>query len=44
MRWLERAFDEQSHSMAFLRIDPQLNPLRADTRFQHLVSRVTERQ
>jgi TolB-like protein/DNA-binding SARP family transcriptional activator/Tfp pilus assembly protein PilF len=44
MRWLERAFAEQSHSMAFLRVDPQLVPLRADPRFERLVSRVNERR
>lgn len=42
MRWLDRAFDEQSHSMAFLRVDPQLAPLRADPRFESLVRRVAE--
>ena len=44
IRWLDRAFDERSHSMAFLRVDPQLAPLRADPRFETLVRRVSERQ
>jgi tetratricopeptide (TPR) repeat protein len=44
MRWLERAFAEQSHSMAFLRVDPQLVPLRTDPRFERLVGRVTARR
>jgi TolB-like protein/Tfp pilus assembly protein PilF len=42
MRWLERAFAERSHSMAFLAVDPQLRPLRADARFQRLAARVNE--
>jgi len=40
LAWLERAFEERSHSMAFLRVDPQLNALREDTRFTALVNRV----
>jgi TolB-like protein/DNA-binding SARP family transcriptional activator/Tfp pilus assembly protein PilF len=44
LRWLERAFEERSHSMAFLRVDPQLAPLRADPRFVRLVSRVNDHQ
>ena len=40
LRWLERAFAERSHSMAFLRVDPQLQPLRAHPRFQRLVTQV----
>ena len=44
MRWLERAFSERSHSMAFLTVDPQLGPLRADARFTRLVDRVNDRK
>jgi len=44
LRWLERAFEERSHSMAFLRVDPQLAPLRADPRFVRMVSRVNDHQ
>ena len=40
MRWLERAFKERSHSMVFLRVDPQLKNLRARADFQRLVSQV----
>lgn len=40
LRWLERAVEERSHSRAFLRVDPQLAPLRGDARFQALLSRV----
>ena len=37
---LERAFEERSHSMVYLRVDPQLAPLRPHPRFAHLVERV----
>lgn len=37
---LERAFSQRSHSMVFLRVDPQLAPLRTDPRFERLVRRV----
>ena len=40
LRWLERAFAERSHSMVFLRVDPQLARLRPDPRFQRLVRQV----
>ena len=40
MEWLERAFQERSHSMVFLAVDPQLEGLREDPRFQALVERV----
>jgi serine/threonine-protein kinase len=38
--WLERARGARSHSMVFLRVDPQLRTLRADPRFDRLVRRV----
>jgi DNA-binding SARP family transcriptional activator/TolB-like protein len=37
---LERAFEQRSHSMAFLRVDPQLAPLQAHPRFQDLLRSV----
>lgn len=40
LAWLERAFEQRSHSMAFLRVDPQLAALRHDARFQDLGRRV----
>jgi TolB-like protein/DNA-binding SARP family transcriptional activator/Tfp pilus assembly protein PilF len=39
LRWLDRTVEERSHSRAFLRVDPQLAPLRSDPRFQQLVGR-----
>jgi len=38
--WLEHARDQHSHSMVFLRVDPQLARLRADPRFARLVRQV----
>lgn len=40
VRWLERAFRERAHSMAFLRVDPQLEPLRGHSGFESLLRRV----
>jgi TolB-like protein/DNA-binding SARP family transcriptional activator/Tfp pilus assembly protein PilF len=37
---LERAYDERSHSMVFIGIDPQLRPLYGAPRFERLVARV----
>jgi tetratricopeptide (TPR) repeat protein len=37
---LERAYDERSHSMVFLGIDPQLRSLHGEARFEALVRRV----
>ncbi|HEY0303572.1 MAG TPA: hypothetical protein VGC44_01310, partial [Longimicrobiales bacterium] len=36
LRWLRRARDERSHSIAFLRVDPQLKELRGDPEFDRL--------
>ena len=43
LRWLARAVEEKSHSRAFLRVDPQLRPLRGDPLFEALVARVFRR-
>lgn len=40
MRWLGRAFDSRAHAMLFLRIDPQLAPLRGEPAFEALARRV----
>ena len=37
---LERAYDERSHSMVFLGVDPQLRALHGEPRFETLVRRV----
>jgi serine/threonine protein kinase/tetratricopeptide (TPR) repeat protein len=38
--WLERAFDEQDSLLVWLRVDPRLDNLRSDPRFEDLVERV----
>jgi len=36
--WLERAYDEQSPWIGYLRIDPRVDPVRSDPRFNRLLS------
>jgi serine/threonine-protein kinase len=38
--WLEKAYDEHQPWLAYLKTDPQFDPLRADPRFADLVRRV----
>ena len=38
--WLQKAFDERSHWLVWLRLDPRWNSLRADPRFEALVLRM----
>jgi hypothetical protein len=38
--WLEKAYQEPHWYMAFLRVEPLFDPLRADPRFQELVRRM----
>jgi len=38
--WLERAFQERSTVLAYLRLDPRLAPLRSDPRFAELLRRI----
>jgi serine/threonine-protein kinase len=40
LQWLERAHGERTHRMAFLRVDPRLDPLRGEPRFQELLARM----
>ena len=40
LRWLQRAFDDRSRWMVMLRVDPQLDALRGDPRFEALVNKV----
>ncbi|MGH7576931.1 MAG: tetratricopeptide repeat protein, partial [Longimicrobiales bacterium] len=40
IEWLERAYDQHAHSMAFLMVDPQLETLHSDPRFVQLVAKV----
>jgi tetratricopeptide (TPR) repeat protein len=38
--WLEKAYQERSTVLAYLRIDPRLAPLRSDPRYAELVRRL----
>lgn len=38
--WLNKAFDERSHWLVWLRLDPRWNGLRSDPRFSELVRRM----
>jgi hypothetical protein len=38
--WLERAYNERDKGLISLRVDPPLDPLRSDPRFQELVRRM----
>jgi hypothetical protein len=38
--WLERAYNDRSASMALMNVDPALDSLHADTRYEELVRRV----
>jgi Flp pilus assembly protein TadD len=38
--WLERAYEERSGFLAFLRVEPLMDPLRADARFTDLLHRI----
>ena len=38
--WLDRAYDERSHWLVWLRLDPRWERLRSDARFRRLLLRV----
>jgi serine/threonine protein kinase/Tfp pilus assembly protein PilF len=38
--WLERAYDERARAMSLIKIEPKLDPLRPDVRFQDLLRRM----
>jgi hypothetical protein len=39
-RWLDKAYDERSHWLVWLSLDPRWNDLRGDPRFDQLRKRV----
>jgi len=43
LKWLETAFQERAPFIAFSKVDPQLDNLRSDARFQDLLRRMTFR-
>jgi len=38
--WLEKAYDNRSHQLVFLKVDPLVDSLRSDPRFQDLLRRL----
>jgi eukaryotic-like serine/threonine-protein kinase len=38
--WMEKAYEERSRSLVALKVDPLLDPLRSDPRFQNLLRRM----
>jgi TolB-like protein/Tfp pilus assembly protein PilF len=38
--WLEKAFQERSYLMSFLKVEPMVDPLRSDPRFDDLLRRI----
>jgi hypothetical protein len=40
LAWLERAYEERYHMMMYLKVAPNLDPLRSDPRFADLLRRV----
>jgi len=38
-QWLQKANDERNTEIVFLKVDPRLDPLRNDPRFEELVKR-----
>ncbi len=38
--WLERGYAERTHWMALMKVDPRLDPLRSDRRFETLLGRM----
>ncbi len=38
--WLEKAYQERARALAFLKVEPKLDPLRSDPRFQDLLRRM----
>ena len=39
-KWLQKAVDDQTRDLIYLRVTPELAPLRADPRFDAIAARV----
>jgi hypothetical protein len=40
LQWLRKAYDEHDWALVVLAVEPRLDPLRSDPRFQELVRKV----
>ena len=40
LEWLEKAFQQRARGLVYVRVEPQLDPLRSDPRFQNLLRRM----
>ena len=40
LSWLEKAYEERADGLTWLNVDPMLDDLRPDPRFQKLVKRI----
>ncbi len=40
MTWLERAYEERDPLLLVVKVDPRMDPLRSDPRFQDLLRRI----
>ncbi|HEX4920146.1 MAG TPA: hypothetical protein VFV92_05340, partial [Candidatus Bathyarchaeia archaeon] len=40
LKWLETGYQERASIMAFLKVDPQFDKLRTETRFEDLMRRM----
>ena len=40
LEWLQKAYEERSWGLAFIRVEPDMDSLRLDTRFQDIVRRM----
>ena len=40
MTWLERAFEARDPLLVIAKVDPRMDPLRSDPRFQDLLRRI----
>jgi hypothetical protein len=39
LAWLERAYDEQSPWIGYMKVDPRLDPVRSNPRFERLLAK-----
>ncbi len=40
MTWLERAYEERDPHLLIVKVDPRMDPLRSDPRFDDLLRRI----